>query len=268
MARGYDFVDDDRYALDHNGHGTHVASTIGESAHNGIGVTGIAYGAKIMPVRVLDAYGEGASDDIAGGIRFAARNGAEVINLSFEFDPRTASRDIPEILEALRYARRKGSLVVAASGNTGLRTVAFPARAERVLSVAATTQHVCQADYSNEGSDLDLAAPGGGEDATLPEEADRCRPLEPRGGDIYQMTFTSSVRRFGLPGGYTGTSMASPHVSGVAALVIASGVLGQDPSPRAVEQHLKATATDLGPLGTDQRYGAGLINAAAATAPR
>jgi serine protease len=80
------------------------------------------------------------------------------------------------------------------------------------------------------------------------------------------MTFSGSPRKFGLPGGYRGTSMAAPHVSAVAALVIASGVLGPDPSPRAIERRLKATARDLGPPGYDTRYGAGLVDAAAATA--
>ncbi len=265
FARGYDFVERDSVPLDSNGHGTHVASTIAESADNGIGVTGIAYGATIMPVRVLNKYGVGKSAGIAAGIRFAARRGADVINLSFEFDRRIRLVDIPEIVDALEYAHDKGALTVAASGNTGLNAVAFPARAQHVVSVGATTEHGCQAEYSNRGSDLDIVAPGGGPDADLPGEADRCRPLESSGRDIYQMTFTGSVRRFGLPGGYNGTSMAAPHVSGTAALVIASRVLGRDPSPQALEAHLKATSTDLGAPGRDSRYGAGLVNAAAAT---
>ena len=266
FTRGYDFVERDRLPLDSNGHGTHVASTVAESAHNGIGVTGVAYGATIMPVRVLNKYGVGKSSGIAAGIRFAARRGADVINLSFEFDRAIRLTDIPEIADALDYAHSKGALTVAASGNMGLSRVAFPARAQHVVSVGATTEHGCQADYSNRGSDLDIVAPGGGEDANLPDQADRCRPLEASGRDIYQMTFTNSVRRFGLPGGYNGTSMAAPHVSATAALVIASRVLGRDPSPQALEAHLKATATDLGAPGRDARYGAGLVNAAAATA--
>jgi serine protease len=135
-----------------------------------------------------------------------------------------------------------------------------------VLSVGATTQHVCQADYSNTGDELDIAAPGGGEDASIEGEPN-CRPQEPPGGDIFQMTFDGSPRRFGLPSGYMGTSMAAPHVSAVAALVIASGILGPDPSPRALEARLKDTARDLGPPGPDRRYGAGLLDGGRATDP-
>ena len=120
FVRGYDFVDDDRFPNDENGHGTHVASTIGESTHNGTGVTGLAYGARIMPVRVLDGYGAGDSVDITAGIRYAVRHGADVINLSFEFDDgyrQVSAGEIPDILAALRYARRHNVLVVAAAGN-------------------------------------------------------------------------------------------------------------------------------------------------------
>src|SRR5688572_25629241 len=244
FVAGYDFVDGDTRPNDENGHGTHVSGTIGEATGNGVGVTGLAYGARIMPVRVLDRLGEGDSVAISAGIRYAAAHGADVINLSFEFGTQVTSRQIPDILAALRYARRKGVLVVGASGNAAARSVAYPARAHEVLSVGATTEHLCQAEYSNNGDDLDLVAPGGGEDASIEGEPN-CRPFEEPGGDIFQMTFDGSPRRFGLPGGYMGTSMAAPHVSATAALVIASGVLGEDPSPRAVETHLKATARDL-----------------------
>jgi serine protease len=247
-----------------------VASTIVESANNGIGVTGIAYGARVMPVRVLNHRGEGDSVGISAGIRYAARRGADVINLSVEFDRRDvqSASDIPDIVAALRYARRRGALVVAASGNTGRKPVAYPARASSVMSVGATTEHGCLAGYSNRGSGLDIVAPGGGPDAYLPREQDRCRPFDAPGRDIYQMTFRKSIRSFGLPDGYNGTSMAAPHVAAAAALVIASGVLGDNPSPLAIETQLKATATDLGPVGPDALYGAGRVNAGAATAPR
>jgi serine protease len=268
FLRGYDFVDEDPHPDDHNGHGTHVASTIAESTGNGIGLTGLAYGARIMPVRVLDRSGSGDSVAISAGIRYAARRGAEIINLSFEFDSTVRRGQIPDILDALRYARRKGALVVGASGNFAGRAVAYPARAGGVLSVGATTEHLCQADYSNAGSGLDIAGPGGGPDAEIPGDPN-CRPGEESAGrDIYQVTYSGrSVRRFGLPGGFIGTSMAAPHVSATAALVIASGVIGTRPSPGRIEARLKSTARDLGAPGRDSRYGAGLVDAARAVTP-
>ena len=263
---GRDFVDRDKYPHDLNGHGTHVASTIAESVNNAVGVTGLAYGAQIMPVRVLDRNGEGDSVAIAKGIRWAARHGADVLNLSFEFGETVRARQIPNILDALRFANKKGVLVVGAAGNEAARAVAYPARAQDVVSVGATTEHGCVAEYSNTGPQLDLVAPGGGPDADLPDDAN-CRPLDDSGRDIYQITFTRNVRTFGLPGRYMGTSMAAPHVSATAALVIASGAAGPDPTPRQVKDRLIATARDLGLPGPDNRYGAGLLDAAAATDP-
>ncbi len=266
FVRGHDFVSGDAFPLDENGHGTHVAGTIAQSADNGIGLTGIAYGARIMPVRVLDRRGEGDSLEIAAGIRYAARRGADVINLSFEFGRGVTAGQIPDILAALRYARGRGALVVGASGNEDAGTVAYPARSGSVLSVGATTEHRCRALYSNSGRGLDLVAPGGGEDAALAHPG--CSPGGPAGRDIFQTTFVGrSVRRFGIPSDYTGTSMAAPHVSAVAALVIASGALGRNPSPARLEAHLEATATDLGAPGPDEHYGAGLVDAARATTP-
>jgi serine protease len=268
FLKGYDFVDNDPYPDDQNGHGTHVASTIAETTGNGFGVTGLAYGVRLMPVRVLDRSGTGDSVAISAGIRYAARKGAKVINLSFEFDSSVTRGQIPDILDALRYARRKGALVVGASGNFSAHAVAYPARATNVLSVGATTEHLCQADYSNSGSELDISAPGGGLDADVPGDPD-CRPgVEPAGRDIYQMTYTSrSQRTFGLPSGYVGTSMATPHVSATAALVIASGVIGPHPTPAQIETRLKLTARDLGTPGRDSRYGYGLVDAARAVTP-
>jgi len=263
---GRDFVDRDKYPHDLNGHGTHVASTIAESVNNAVGVTGLAYGAQIMPVRVLDRNGEGDSVSIASGIRWAAKHGADVLNLSFEFGDTVRARQIPNILDALRFANKKGVLVVGAAGNEAARAVAYPARAQDVVSVGATTEHGCVAEYSNTGPQLDLVAPGGGPDADVTDDAN-CRPLDDPGRDIYQITFTRNVRTFGLPGRYMGTSMAAPHVSATAALVIASGVAGPDPTPRQVKDRLIATARDLGLAGPDNRYGAGLLDAAAATDP-
>lgn len=265
FVKGYDFVDNDAHPDDHNGHGTHVASTIGEATNNGVGLTGLAYGARIMPIRVLDTIGEGDALAIAKGVRFATRRGAHIINLSLEFSPEITSEEIPELLDAIAAARQAGILVVGASGNEGYRNVAWPARASNVLAVGATTERGCLSEFSNEGRGLDIVAPGGGQDAGTTGEAN-CLPSE-IGRPIYQLTFTGSVRSFGLPGTYEGTSMAAPHVSATAALVIASKVLGEKPTPSQLTAHLKRTARDLGPKGYDTRYGAGLIDAGAATVP-
>jgi len=265
FIRGYDFVDRDPYPNDHNGHGTHTASTLAETTNNGIAVTGLAYNARIMPVRVLDSHGEGDATAIAAGVRFAARRGVDIINLSLEFSTDVTAQEIPQLIDALEYADRQGALIVGASGNESRRTVAYPARAPVVLSVGATTEHGCLGDYSNDGRGLDLVAPGGGTDAQLQGDPN-CRPFDPPGRDIYQMTFVREApRRFFLPSGFEGTSMAVPHVSGTAALIIASKVLGTSPTPKQLGARLKATARDLGPVGYDTRYGAGLIDAGAAT---
>jgi serine protease len=265
----WDFVGRDRHPNDHYGHGTHVTGTIAQSTDNGLGTAGIAYGVKIMPLKVLNDFGEGDSVGIAKAIRYATRKGANVINLSLEFDRRVVADEIPEILSAIQYAHARNVVVVAAAGNTGkkfLRRVAYPARANDVIAVGATTRHGCKSEYSSFGADLDVVAPGGGVDdePVSPQESRRCRP-ETWGSWIYQQTFlANNVRRFGLPPGYEGTSMASPHVAGIAALVIASGRLGPDPAASAVQSHIQATAIDLGRPGRDSRYGWGLVNAATA----
>ena len=267
FVKGYDFIAHTPYPNDHNGHGTFVAGEIAESTNNHFGLTGLAYGARLMPVRVLNAHGEGDASTIAEGVRFAVNHHARVINLSLEFSPGVTASDIPELIDALRYANRRGVVVVAAAGNDGHTTIAYPARAPDVIAVGATTEHGCLANYSNDGSGLTLVAPGGGADADLPGDPN-CHPELPSGRDIYQMTFTgSSPRRFGFPSGYEGTSMASPEVAATAALIIASGVLGRHPRPAQVAARLRATARPLGGPGDSRLYGAGLVNAAAATAP-
>jgi serine protease len=269
FVKPYDFVDGDRHPNDENGHGTHVTGTIAQKTNNGIGLTGLAYGVTIMPVRVLDAHGEGDAAAIARAIRYAARNGAQVINMSLEFDASITASQIPDIVSAIRYAHHVGAVVVGAAGNATENRVAYPARTNYVISVGGTTEHGCEADYSNSGSGLDLMAPGGGDDAPLddnPNDVANCKP-DQRGRDIYQVTFTHNVDTFGLPSNWEGTSMSAPHVSAIAALIIATGVIGKNPKPQAIEARLKQTARDLGPPGVDRRYGSGLVDAFAAINP-
>lgn len=268
FVRGYDFISHTTHPNDRNGHGTFVAGTIAEATNNRRGVTGLAWGAHIMPVRVLDDAGEGDASVIAEGIRFAVRHHAQVINLSLEFSSGVRASDVPELISALRFARSHRVVVVAAAGNEDSTAIPYPARGPGVIAVGASTEHGCLAAYSNHGRGIALVAPGGGPDANLPDDPN-CRPELPSGRDVFQMTFTGpSPATFGFPPGYEGTSMAAPHVSATAALIIAGGVLGRKPTPAQVEARLKSTARPLGGSLDKRVYGAGLLDAAAATKPK
>jgi serine protease len=263
---GFDFVDKDRQPLDEDGHGTHVTGTIAERTGNGLGLTGLASKAKIIPVRVLDSEGFGTARNIARGIRWAANHRAQVINMSFEFSLGVNScGKIKGICSAIKYAFKKGALVVAAAGNENGEPVAYPAGAPHVIGVGRTTKDACLASESRTGAGLDLVAPGGG--FPLLASCGNDDALFSRGVPIFQLTLVGGrFNTFGYPGGYEGTSMAAAHVSGVAALVIASHVVGR--SPAAVECQLEGTArhTDaqLGQPYDPRLFGAGLVDAAAA----
>ncbi len=274
FVRGHDFVDDDPYPNDEFGHGTFVASTIGATANNSYGTVGVAYRTRIMPLRVLDFQGRGYPRTIARAIRYAVQRGADIINLSLElYDappqppvPRsvTASRSVRA---ALAEARASGVLVVAAAGNSFDQRVPGKRYDTLALNVGGTTEHGCLGSYSNHGPGMDLVAPGGGTDAPLTTDPN-CQLDSPPGRDISGVSFpTGEPRRFEILPRFRGTSTAAPHVSGVAALVIASRVIGERPAPAAIERHLEATARDLGVPGHDHLYGAGIVDATAATTP-
>lgn len=241
---GYDFVNNDAHPNDDLGHGTHVAGTIAQQTNNAAGVAGLAYGAKLMPVKVISAAGQGEAAWIADGIRFAADNGANVINMSLG-GPSISQT----ILDALIYAHGKGVVIVAAAGNANTNGVYYPAaHDEYVISVGATRYDEQRAPYSNYGSALDFVAPGG--DSTVDQNGDGIFD------GIGQVTFSGDPTYFAVYF-WQGTSMATPHVSALAAMIIGKGIAS---GPTAVEQVLEATSDNLGAAGWDQYFGNGIIN--------
>jgi len=241
FAKGYDFVNDREDAKDDNGHGTHVAGTIAQSTNNGFGVAGIAYEATLMPLKVLSASGGGTVADIAEAIRFAADHGANVINMSLGGGGESSA-----MAEAIDYAHKKGVLVIAAAGNSGQNSASYPARYPHVLGVAALDSSGQKADYSNFGAGVDVSAPGG---STSEENA---------AGGILQNTIDPSTGESTFAA-FQGTSMAAPHVAGVAALVSASGVKDPDEVAAALTQSARKVQDD-----ELNHYGAGKLDAAAA----
>ncbi|MBE2249470.1 MAG: peptidase S8 [Myxococcus sp.] len=245
FVEGYDFVNKDRHANDDHGHGTHVAGTIAQATNNGEGVAGVAFEAQVMPVKVLDHFGGGTSADIADAIRWAADHGAHVINMSLGGGGRSAVME-----KAVEYARKKGTVVVCAAGNGGRGIVEYPAAYPGSVAVAAVGPSGARAPYSSWGKELDIAAPGG--DKSQGEEAGIIQnTIDPQ--DVSQSVYAS----------YQGTSMATPHVAGLAALLFAAGAK----NPEQVEKALFASAhPPRGATGWTDQYGHGIIDAEAALA--
>ncbi|ASS77217.1 hypothetical protein CIG75_12615 [Tumebacillus algifaecis] len=212
---------------DDNGHGTHVAGVIAARTNNLEGIAGIDWAGKIMPVKAMDADGSGSVLDIADGIIWAADHGADVINLSLgEY----AGSDY--LHDAIRYAYDKGAVVIAAMGNDGIDDPSYPAAYEEVIAVAANDEQKETASFSNFGPHTSVSAPGVAIPSTYPNN--RYAAL-------------------------SGTSMASPHVAGVAALIRS---INPALSPAEVRSIIQNTADDLGPEGHDEYYGYGQINVA------
>lgn len=245
LLKGKDFVDNDDDPADENGHGSHVAGTIGQASNNGIGVVGVAPKVSILPVRVLDANGSGSNTWVAEGIIWAADNGANVINLSLG-----SPMNSEAVADAVAYAYEAGVTVVAATGNDGFTDfIGFPAALDTTIAVGSVDLKNEVAFYSNQGKEIDLVAPGGDTTADRNSDGQQDGVLqETRLGGVWAYHFLQ------------GTSMATPHVAGVAALVYAHGVR----DPDAIREVLRNTSSDLGAQGWDTVYGAGLVNPVAA----
>lgn len=244
LVEGYDFVNDQESAADDNGHGTHVAGTIAQSTNNEKGVAGIAYRAKLMPLKVLSAGGGGTVADIAEAIKFAADHDAHIINMSLG-----GGGESQLLQEAIDYAHSKGVLIIAAAGNEGQNSVSYPARYRHVIGVAAVDAVGTKTPYSNYGAGVDIAAPGGLKTDDNPAGGilqNTIDPENPTKDDVFES--------------FQGTSMAAPHVAGVAALVRSAAGMTD---PDEIEKVLKESAT----LVKDDalnHYGAGKLDAGAA----
>jgi len=274
LPRDFVFEPGSSRVLDFDGHGTHVASTIAEDSNNAVGLAGMAYQVRVMPVKVCTGYWElmidrasrgvpgtidpnsgGCPDDaIVAGIRYAADNGARVINISLGGeDPSDAERS------AIQYAVQHGAFVAVAMGNSGDEGNAkeYPAgyaAIEGLMSVGAINKAKARASYSSYGPHLEIVAPGG-EETGVGLDEDYVWQVTLRFTDQDPM-LTSRPRfdRYGeIP--YSGTSMATPHVAGTAALLVSRGVT----DPKAIERVIKGSALDLGAAGRDDQFGYGLV---------
>ncbi len=253
FVAGYDFVHEDNHPNDDHGHGTHVAGTIAQSTNNGIGVAGIAFRCSIMPIKAVDEQGVGDQFTIARAILYAATHGARVINLSLG-SPQSSIT----LRNAVKTAYEREVTVVAAVGNDFTRgnRPSYPAaEKDYCIGVGGVRFDLRRAPYSNTGAYVAVVAPGG--DLTVDQNADGY----PDG--IVQQTFKTDPSTFAY-WFFQGTSMATPHVSGLAALLASRGVT----RPDKIREAIQLTARNLGRPGWDPEYGWGLIDAHAALAYR
>jgi serine protease len=261
FVQGYDFINNDSHPNDDDGHGTHVTGTIAQTTNNGLGTAGVAFYTAIMPVKVLDKNGSGTAQTLADGLYFAAGRPpsvltADVANMSLGWP--AGYNPGATVENAINYAYNAGVTLVASSGNDGASQVAYPAAYPACIAVGATKYDEQVTSYSNRGDALDLVAPGG-------LLYDPYPIMNDQNGDGYwdgvlQETFAKNKPdQFGYYF-YDGTSMAAPHVSGVAALLVARGAS----DAATVRQILESTAEDKDPAGWDSTYGWGIVNAAAA----
>ena len=240
-------------AQDDNGHGTHVSGTIAAVTNNGVGVAGVAPAAKVLPVKVLDSGGSGSDSDVARGICFAADHGAKIINMSLGFDP-VGSVIVTTLGDntnkAISYAYSKGVAVIVAAGNESFPACDFPASHTKALCVGSVDRRDNHSWFSNFGTNVGVVAPGGLGSVFCDDDEDVWSTIWPGsdfdcGGNGYEAL--------------AGTSMATPHVSAVAALIVAK--YGTSVSPAFIYAKLKATADDLGAPGVDPLYGYGRVDA-------
>ncbi|MGA1867510.1 MAG: S8 family peptidase [bacterium] len=247
---GYDFVNVDAFPDDDQGHGTHITGTIAQTTNNLTGCAGVAFGASIMPVKVLGASGTGVATDISDGLYYAANNGAKIINMSFGF----GNNPSLTLETAIDYASTAGALPICSGGNYANSLPNYPAAYTPCVSVTATLLDRTFASYSSYGLTIDLCAPGG--DLTLDQNLDGYAD-----GILQQshngVNFTVFDYYLGK-----GTSWSAAFVSGVAALVCSVNPLPM--TPLEIRTILETTAIDLGLPGWDEYYGNGLVDAFAA----